>query len=282
MLLAFAFTTATIAGFGQEEVPVPEVMPPDVVEPTDTTRFNIGETEFIIIDHDTAKTKDVDYDTCTWDVHPKKRDLTYWTGIDAGVNMLMDWHKTFDQFSSSHLQTDPANSISFSVNFLEQRIRIAKDYLGLVTGLGFTNSRYGFKDGLLHLNATSDSTYGYIDTTLVSSYSTNQLRVNYFNVPLLLQINLSKNPRKNFHVALGVIGSVRMNSNVKYVYESSIGETKFKDKGRFNLSPFQACATARVGFRDFGLFANYHFLSLFEKGKSEAAYPLTFGASFHF
>lgn len=277
-LMTILMMLATGLSFGQVE----EVPPPDENEPIDTTRFKVGSTEFLIINNDTLTSGNGKNENCDEEECYDKNDLTYWSGIDVGVNMLMDWHKTFDNFQSSHLQMDPANSISFGVNFLEQRVRLYKDYLNLVTGLGFTHSRYSFKNEFLHLNANSDSTFGFTDTTLVSAYSKNALRVNYFNIPLLFQINLAKNPKKNFHIAFGAIGSVRMSSNVKYAYETSMGETKFKDKGRFNLSPFQVAATARIGFRDFGVFANYHFLSLFEKGKSETAYPLTFGASFHF
>ena len=41
-------------------------------------------------------------------------------------------------------------------------------------------------------------------------------------------------------------------------------------------------ATARLGYKDYGLFVNYNILTMYETGKSETAYPLTFGASFHF
>jgi hypothetical protein len=285
----------SVSLFAQEEAEDNQIKTDTLQQPTetnetkesDTTRFKVGDVEFLIIDHDTIPAggssdmgDGTDFDSDD-DGYPSKGSMTYWSGIDIGMNVLMNANKEFT-FNSQHLQLDPSNSWSFSINLLEQRIRIAKDYLGIVTGIGFTNQRFGFKDSYLRLAANGESTFGVIDSSLVSGFSKNQLRVNYFNIPLLIQINTAKRSRRNFHIAFGAIGSVRMNSNVKYKFESVTGETKNKEKGRFNLNPFQVAATARIGYRDFGLFANYNFLPLFERDKSEIAYPLTFGASFHF
>lgn len=256
----------------------------------DTTRFTIGGIEFIIIDHDTIPAEDYDeweeedWDKMSeeeWEEYCESADLTYWSGFDVGVNMLMNG--SFEpSFNAPHLEIDPAQSMSFSFNFMEQRIRIIKNYFGLVTGIGFTNSRYGFKDDHLRLMSSADSTWGMHDSTLVTGFTKNQLRVNYFNIPLLFQVNTSKNEDRNFHIAFGAIGGIRMGSNVKYKYDVFGGENDHKEKGRYNINPFQVCATARIGYRDFGLFANYNVLSLYDSGKSGTAYPLTFGASFHF
>lgn len=248
----------------------------------DTTRFKVGNMEFIIIDNDTIPAGDVDIeDLENEDGERFTGDLTYWSGFEVGVNMLMN--TSFKpEFNSSHLEIDPAQSFSYSFNLMEQKIRIVKDYFGIVTGIGFTNSRYGFKDDHIRLISNADSTWGMYDSTLTTGFTKNQLRVNYFNIPLLFQINTSKYEDKNFHLSFGVIGGIRIGSKVKYIYDVFGGENDHKEKGRYNINPFQVCATARLGYRDFGLFANYNVLSLYESGKSQIAYPLTFGASFHF
>lgn len=247
----------------------------------DTTRFKMGGVEFIIVDNDTMMVEDNEDAPEDFDGERFTGDMTYWSGFEVGVNMLLN-NSQQPEFSSSHLEIDPAQSFSYSFNLMEQKIRIVKDYVGIVTGIGFTNSRYGFKDDHMRLMANSDSTWGYHDSTLTSGFNKNQLRVNYFNIPILLQFNTSKYENKNFHISLGVIGGIRMNSKVKYVYDVLGGENDHKEKGRYNINPFQASATVRLGYRDFGLFANYNLLTLYEKGTSEVAYPLTFGASFHF
>lgn len=246
----------------------------------DTTRFKVGDMEFIIIDNDTIPAEAME-EPEEWSKDYDYGDLTYWSGFDVGVNMLMNGDFK-SQFNSSHLEADPAQSFSYSFNFAEQKIRIVKDYFGIVTGLGFTNSRYGFKDDHLRLMSNADSTWGMYDSTLTTGFTKNQLRVNYFNIPVLFQINTSKYDNKNFHIAFGAIGGVRIGSKVKYIYDVFGGENDHKEKGRYNINPFQLCATVRMGYRDFGVFANYNLLSLYENGKSETAYPLTFGASFLF
>ena len=250
-------------------------------EEGDTTRFRVGGLEFIIIDHDTIPVNQADED---WDEdydYGNNNDLTYWSGFHVGINMLMN-ESVQSGFSSDHLKLDPANSFSYSFNFMEHRIPIIKDYFGIVTGLGFTNSRFGFDNDRMRLASNADSTWGFVDTTLVTGFSKNQLRVNYFNIPVLFQINTSKQASNNFHITFGVIGGVRIGSKVKYVYEVFGGESENKEKGRHNLNAFAVSGTFRMGYKDFGVFANYDLLSLYEKGKSELSYPLTFGASFHF
>ena len=252
-------------------------------EGADTTRFKIGKVEFIIVDSDTIKVDhdDEDPDRKNFGMNYNKNDLTYWSGFEVGVNMLMN-NQFESKFTESHLRTDPANSFVFNFNLLEHRIRFGTDHVGLVTGIGFTNSRFGFSDDHIRLAANSDSTYGVADSSLKSGFTKNQLIVNYFNIPVLLHFNTSKNHKKNFHVSLGVIGGVRMGSKVKYKYENDLGESKDKLDGRFNVNPFHLSLAARMGYRNFGLFANFDMLPLFENGASRVAKPLTFGASFHF
>jgi Outer membrane protein beta-barrel domain len=250
---------------------------------SDTTRFKIGNTEFLIIDKDTMRvdSKDNDPDEEVEFAYDKDADLAYWSGFEVGVNILMN-NQFESSFSEKHLQIDPANSFVFNFNFLEYHIKFGTPHIGLVTGLGFTNSRFGFKDPNMRLVANSDSTFGMTDTTLINGFSKNQLRVNYLNIPFLIQLNTSKNKKKNFHIAFGVIGGVRLSTKMKYKYEVLSGETKDKTKGRFNVNPFHASLTARIGYRNIGVFANFNMLPLFENDKSRVAKPLTFGASILF
>lgn len=252
---------------------------------SDTTRFKLGNTEFIIINNDTISVDEMgepDEDSKGNNgKNSDNADLASWAGIDVGVNVLMN-NQFEPQFSEKHLQIDPANSFSYSFNFFEYFIKFGTPHVGLVTGAGFTNSRFGFKDSYMRLGANADSTYGYADSSLINGFTQNQLRVNYFNIPLMFQINTSKDKKKNFHIAFGAIAGVRMGSKMKYKYDVLEGETDFKTKGRFNVNPFQLALTARVGFRGLGVFANFNVLPLFENDKSRVAKPLTFGASLNF
>lgn len=250
---------------------------------SDTTRFKIGTIEFIVIDNDTTVIDTDQLEDPDRDLHISidPKELTYWSGFGVGVNMFMNYEFK-PTVNSPHLQIDPANSFHYTLNLMEHRFRIADDYFGLVTGIGFSNSRFGFQDDRMRLASNADSTYGVIDTTLANGFSKNQLRVSYFNIPLLLHFNTSKNKNKNLYLSLGVIGGVRIGSKMRYKYDVLGGETKDKTKGTFNLNPFHASLTARMGYRNLGLFANFDMLPLFKEGTSEVAKPLTFGATLNF
>ncbi|MFD1553662.1 hypothetical protein DNU06_10290 [Putridiphycobacter roseus] len=250
----------------------------------DTMRFNVAGLEFIIINHG-EDTLLVSGEGTSKEVEVGKSkknkaddDLTYWSGFDFGPSILLN-ASGGNQINSPYLQMDPAQSFSYNLNFFEKRIRFGTDHVGLVTGMGLSFSRYGLKNNY-QLKQSADSTWGTLDT--LTSFNKNQLRATYLNVPLLLQFNSSKNEDKNFHVAAGVIGGVRIGSKLVQKFDVLGKESKNKSKGVYNLNSFQALATVRMGYNDFGLFANYNLLPLFEKGKAEQVFPLTMGVSFHF
>jgi hypothetical protein len=255
-------------------------------EPSDTTKFRVGTTEFIIINHaggesdtllvddsDSSPNNNEDDDT------EDSEDLTNWGGFQIGVNTLMN-SKGGASFNNDFLEIDPAQSFNFSFNLMEKRIPFGTPHVGLVTGIGFTHSRYGFKNNNL-LRANSDSTWAVQDSVI--SYNKNQLRSWYFNVPLMLQFNTSKKWKKNVYLSAGVIGGVRLGKGkLLRKYDLFGGQQKDKIKGSYNLNSFQLNATARVGYRNIGLFANYNLLPMFEADKSEQAFPLTAGITFGF
>ncbi len=254
-------------------------------ENPDTTKFKLAGLEFIIVDHgddiDTILVDNDEDNDIKIDKDKKKKvddDLTYWSGFEFGPSILFN-NNGGNTIASPYLELDPAQSFSYNFNLFEKRIRFGTDHVGLVTGLGLTHARYGFKNNY-SLSANSDSTWGILDTT--RAFNKNQLRATYLNVPLLLQFNTSKNEDKNFHVAVGVIGGVRLNSKTVQKFDVLGKEAKNKEKGIYNLNSFQASATARVGYNDIGVFANYNLLPLFDKGAAEEVYPLTVGLALHF
>ena len=254
--------------------------------PPDTTRFKIGNTEWIIIDNDTMRVDNSDEtnedpkdeDEFDWE---DRMDLAHWSGFDVGVNLLMN-NQFQPDFQENHLILDPAKSFHYNFNLFEYFIKFGTPHVGLTTGFGFSHSRYGIKDSYMRLGATGDSTFAYADSSLLNGFKTNQLRVSYFNIPILFTINSSKNKKKNFHLSFGVVGGVRIGSKMRYKYEELAGETEAFTQGKYNINPFHASLHARIGFRKLGLFANFNMLPLFEQDKSRVAKPLTFGASIHF
>jgi len=254
-------------------------------EVIDTTRFKIGNTEFIIINHedggaDTLLANEENNTEKEWefnnDKDKKYKNYGHWSGFELGINTLLN-KKGGTSFDNNFLEIDPAQSFNFSFNFAELEIPFGTPHIGLITGLGFEHSRYGFKNNNI-LMSNSDSTWSVTDTT--RNFSKNQLRTWYFNVPLLLQINTSTASKKNIHFEMGVIGGVRIGSKTFQKYAILGGDQEDKGKGKYNINPFKLDATARIGYKGVGLFMNYNLLPLFDTNKTELAYPLTVGIRF--
>jgi len=246
----------------------------------DTTRFKFGGTEFIIIkksdgESDTIRVEDGDENDSSWEMKKDKKydSFGHWSGLEFGMNTMLN-SAGGTSFNQKFLEIDPSQSWNFALNFAELDIPFKTPHVGLVSGLGFEHSRYGFKDSYI-LNSKTDSTWAVLDTT--QAYLKNQLRTWSFNIPILLEFNTSKYKDNNVYFDLGLIGGVHFGTKTFRKYEINGGVQKDKFKGKYNVNPFKVMATARVGYKKVGLFVNYNLLPLFTPGSTQTAYPLTFG-----
>ena len=264
----------------QTEGEIKEIELESQTEGMDTTRFTVGGTEFIIINHGDSKSdtllvdsdgnkKEEDEDECKG-----CSDFGHWTGFEIGVNSMLNSSGGLTFGTDKFLEIDPAESFNFALNFAQFELPFKTQHVGLVTGLGFEHSRFGFKNNYV-IDYNETTTFGTIDTT--KNFSKNQLRAWYFHIPVLLQFNTSKYHSNNVHFAVGVIGAVRMTSKTVQEFDIPGGEQEDVAKRKYNLNPYKLTATARLGYKNIGVFANYSMLSIFEEGKTEAAMPLTFG-----
>ncbi len=250
----------------------------DPVKP-DTTDMKFGDTRIIMIDENPDNdTTDVAWEDDEDNDNDCKLDLTHWGGIDVGVNLLINKSggTTMDS-ANSWLELDYSRSMSFRFNIFEEKIRIYKDYVGLIVGAGLTYNSYGIKN---NVDITDrDSLFTYANTILdtIRDYSKNKFRVSYINVPLMLEINTSKDNDHSFHIAAGVIGGWKMGSIIKQKWEDGDDKNTSRRKADYNVNPFTLDASVRVGYKDFTLFATYGLTPLFKKNKGPEVYPVTVG-----
>ncbi len=246
---------------------------------TDTTKIVLGKTKILVVEvvDDTKSTK-----TDTVKVKSDrqiKSELTHWAGIDLGVNTLFNASgSNAAPADAPWLDVEEIKSLSWSINFYEEKIRIIGDYVGILTGAGLTYNSYGIKTNarILHNN---DSTYANVVPDSLFTYSKNKMRATYLRVPLMLEFNTSKDPDRSVHLAVGAIGGLRIGSITKQHYEVDGQNFKDRNKSDFNLNTFTLDASVRVGYRNFTLWANYGITPLFESGKGPEAYPLSVGLS---
>ena len=174
------------------------------------------------------------------------------------------------------MELDYARSIQFGLNIFQRNFHIYKNYLNLYTGLGFDFNHYALerdvtlKAGTPRLTYTTDSSI---------SFKKNSLNVSYLKAPLMIEVNTSKNPDKNFHIAIGAELLYRIHAVVKQTYEKDDKRIKIKQRDAFHLEPFIYNAVARIGFNNISVYATYGFTRLFKKDQAPQVYPFTAGVT---
>lgn len=254
-------TSVSIGLFAQKEV-------------KDTTRINLGDTEVLVIYLD--KHQDSDSTDVLSMKSDKEKVRAHWAGLDMGFTALLrpDFRTSFA--SHPYWENDPGRSMTWNLNLFEHKFGRT---VGFTTGMGFSFTQTAFKDNYV-LVYTSDTLYAEIDS--VNTYSKNKLRATYLTVPLLLDICSVKKGGDGFYLAAGVVGGVRISSRIKRIGELDGKEFRQEEKGVYGLNAFRLDATIRTGYANWGAFASYNLMPLFETSKTIAVYPLTVGLTLNF
>jgi len=234
----------------------------------DTTRFKLGDKKVLIINEGNDSTK-----------HKTRQDKfkIYWAGVGLGVNGYLNAnHGTNVPAGYNFLDLNYRKSINVSINFWEQKIPLWKRHINIVTGLGWDISNYRFSSNY-KLKPDSNFISGVYDSSV--TFKKNKLVTSYLNVPLLLQFDT--NPfgklRSTVHLSAGVVGSFRLGSHTKQVYEVDGVEYKPKTRDDFNLNTWRYSAMVRLGVGKFDVYATYALNGLFKKNEGPQLYPFTIG-----
>ncbi|MBS1636041.1 MAG: DUF2807 domain-containing protein [Bacteroidetes bacterium] len=236
------------------------------IDGRDSTTFNFKKKKFIIIDGDKDSEKEGDKDD----------DFHHWAGFSMGLNGWMSSGGSLNlPKSSDYMSLNYAKSLNFQLNPFERDFKIYKNYVHLVTGLGFEWNQYEFSNPVT-LNADSSYTSGKLDTTGIN-YRKNRLKSTFVNVPLMVEFNTNKNPDKSFHIAVGVIGGYKLGSRTRQVFPMNGDEIRNIRKDSYNINPIRVNAHASIGYANWTFFADYALTPLFESGKGPQLYPVTVG-----
>lgn len=241
---------------------------------TDTTRIELKNSYITIVSKSEADREDDDDDD-GWN-NPKYQ-LTWWNGIDVGVNGILN-----DEYGLS-LSQDPASGMLepeygrsryIALNFAQVKGRIVKDYVGIVTGLTIQSYNWKFS-GSNQLEFPGDSMI--ITPTEDKNVNKNKLRATYIGVPLMLEFNTSLDPDKAFHISAGVVGKVRIGNMYKQKYSLDGNDNKASLKGDLGLNRWGADATVRIGYRRLTVFGQVGLLPLFDIDNTQDVYPFSVG-----
>lgn len=260
----------------------------------DTTKLRVGKKNIIIIDEDNDKNysfddadDDRDWDDEEWswddddDDYKDRKFKGHWGGIEIGLNNFLNSNQELQLPNDGQfMELNTSKSIEFNLNFADKSFPFLKNRMAVVTGMGFRWNNYHFDQNIKLNPTTNPITADYIDPDSIN-FSKNRLGVTYLTVPLLLEYQIPVGKKhKPIYFSAGAIGGLKLGSNLKQKYIDPNGnEKKEKYKKDYNISPFTYAITARIGYKNVNVFANYSMVSLFEKNKGPEIYPLTIGIS---
>jgi hypothetical protein len=234
---------------------------------SDTTTYNLNKRKIMVIN---GKEKDDDD-------HHSAEAFKHWRGFSMAVNGYLANGGNFNMPAQNRfMDLNYSRSLNFQFNIIERHFNLVDNYLKVVTGFGFDYHLYELANRT-NLNADTNYTWGSIETPGGVNYVKNKLRCTYLQVPLLIEINTSENPKKTFHIAFGVIGQYLIASRTKQVLEEHNDQYTKVRKDNYNLSPFAAKAHVNLGYKNFTVFAEYGLTQLFQPGKGPELYPFAAG-----
>jgi len=279
LILMTAFSFASVA---QDKISDAEsfIVSPDVVLLGDTlTPSPDMDTTLVRMSNEDAKKSYRDKEIkFIWDKDKDKKDKSdrfngHWEGIEFGFN-------GFDKPDYSayngveFMALNQGKSAVFNLNFYELNIGLAKNYVGLVSGMGFSFNSYRFDNPYTIQKGANRTEPVPLDP---ENLAKTKLAVSYVNVPLLLEFQIPVNHNEGrLFINAGVVGGAKIGSHTKVKY----GDDKEKVRGGFNLNSFNYSAAARIGFKDVSLFATYSLTPLFQTGKGPELTPFSIGISF--
>jgi hypothetical protein len=237
-----------------------------------TRKFSINDRyEFVIHEHKG--------DTAWYQKHHKNKGVRKqnWAGVDLFENGYLTADKDITlPYNNDYMSLNyGARNLGWNLNLFEKDFRFAGGRMQVVTGMGFSFNYYNLKNKTT-LNADSVYTSSYAYNT-AADYRKNRLRESWITVPLLLELNTSRRDSRNFHIAAGVIGGLKLGSSTKQIFTMSNHTFETIRHDDYNLFPFKLDATVRVGYGKMTLFATYSLTPLFEYGKGPEVYPFTVG-----
>lgn len=242
---------------------------PPVDDEKKSTEIEIGSKKIIIQDGDKDKMKKKDR-------RKRKNVDTDFLEVDFGMNWLSQAGEFNLPAHLRGLETNAWGSFNIGLNFFTTRVNLIKHHLNLLTGVTVDLNQYKFSNNTtlvpdqLELNnfITNDS----IDFKKSKLYSS------YVQIPLMLQFQTAPGRKsRNFHIAIGGFGGLRIASHTKQVSDER-GKQKIWDD--YNLNNVRYGITGRIGYRGLQFYANYNLSSMFRDDvQLPEITPLTVGIS---
>lgn len=254
---------------------------------SDTSKIRIGKKKYTVIVDDDKEVRILTDDDTAINIEdnrehkkhkPVRRMDGTWGGFELGLtNFINTDYKMELPADGQFMDLKVANSMEFNFNFAEKSLGIIKNYVGIVTGLGLQYQNYRFEDDFSLTKGENGIVPSPVDVDLYK----NRLSIWHLNLPLMMEFQIPVyGEGKRIKLAAGVIGGLRIGSRQvqKFMVNDEKQKTKIRDD--FYLRNFNYGFTARVGYGDVAIFANYYPQTLFENCMGPEIYPVTVGIHF--
>ncbi len=262
---------------------------------TDTTKIKIGKKRIAIIeekDGSTVKVKDLDKDEIVIEIdeegkimnkngkknHGAKFDPHY-AAFEIGLNNYFDSEFSMSRTPENQfMDLNTGRSINVNINIFDYGIGFGTDMFGLGTGLGFEFSNYFF-DANNTIMKNQDGVV--INNPIAVDVTKSKLTTTFVTVPLYLEVQFPRHGDRVF-IQGGIVGGAKIGSHTKIVFREDGRKEKEKVRDDFNLNSLRYGLTARIGYDNWNLYANYYLMPLFEENKGPELYPFNIGLALNF
>jgi len=185
----------------------------------DTLKLKLGDKKVMIIDSKKEKKENDDKET----KGTKKKDNAknkYWAGVELGVTGYVS--RSFSLQAPKFfefLDLDYSRSSNLSINFIEKDIKLYREFIKLVSGLGFTVNSYALKN---NVTLAPDLNIIGAETDTVIHFDKNKLKTYWFNLPVIIGISSNEDPKKAIHLSGGLVLGYKAGSKPNNSIQSNL------------------------------------------------------------
>jgi hypothetical protein len=162
--------------------------------------------------------------------------------------------------NSNSLALNHLKSSNVNLWFVQQRVKLIKNFASLQYGVGFEMFNFRFEKNI----SFRDDIAGKIKYDDVQ-FSKNKLFVKYLTVPLKLNFNLTPGASKPLHASIGMSAGYLLKARNKQI---STERGKEKYEGNFNLNNWRVATIGELGFGNFTLYGSYSHTNLFDDNQT--------------
>ncbi|MDG1045085.1 MAG: outer membrane beta-barrel protein [Bacteroidia bacterium] len=245
------------------------------VEKADT--IQIGKTRIITKNVDSTETG-VTKELLLIEGDESKDLITSWFNLKVGwTNWLNESGNLGSDNNFPLLEISPAQSFNLQVNIIEQSLKLNKDRIRLIYGIGFDNYYYRLKNDI----SLSSDQNGLIitDESATIDFKKNWVTNSYVTIPLLLNFNfaLNKGKKKDFQIFSGVNLMYAMRSSVKQKWREDGLKYKREGKQELGVNQLNIGYEAQLGYKNFILYGKYFPDGIFKSASDPNLRSVSFG-----